>query len=157
VGVVFLVGCTRPSRQQTYDAIKSEIDRGQFDVALSHVNKVLPDRPAQDEWDWRFLFLKVRILVWRKESQEALRLLNQNLPKALESTEIAAQRRILQGSAYLAAQDFVHARQAFDDAEPMAANLPERIRCQLLIGEGHLEINQRSYSEARAHYQEALL
>lgn len=151
-----LNACRRELPQADHDRIRDEIDRGQFDAASADVDQVLRDRRANDEWSWRFRILKARILVSRRQSGEALRLLQDEVPPSLVAPDVLEQRKFFQGMAYLTAQDFTQARKAFLDAEPMAAGLTARIRCQLLIGEGHLEINEKNYAKAEAYYKEAM-
>jgi CHAT domain-containing protein/tetratricopeptide (TPR) repeat protein len=153
---VSVLGCTRESPQITYDRIKNEIDRGQFDVALKHVDHSIQGRATDDEWGWRFRILKARILVWRKQPNEALELLNQDVPPSLASTEIPEQRKVFQGLALRSAQRFAEARRAFDDADTMAVHLSPLIRCQLLIAKGALEINEKNFGRAKENYQTAL-
>ena len=147
-------GCRSP--ETSYEHIKNEIDHGQFDVALLHVDQALRHQSSNDELGWRIRILKARILVSRKQYREALALLEENPPANLASTEIPEQRKVFQGMAERAGQHFAEARKAFDEAESMAAHIAPSLRCQLLIAKGGLEIDEKNFAQAEADYKKAL-
>ncbi len=132
--------------QKSFDKIKDQIDNGQFATALAEVDRILQRPAANDEWEWRFRLLKARILVWRKQPEEVLSLLREEVPANLASTEIAEQRKLMQGMAHRAAQRFREAESAFDEAEKLAANLSPSVQCSLLIAKSGLEISQRRFA-----------
>jgi CHAT domain-containing protein/Flp pilus assembly protein TadD len=156
VAAAFLlaVGCRSP--QATYDGIKNQIDHGEFDAALMHVNQALRKQSTNSEWGWRFRLLKARVLVSRKEYKETLALLDQDVPPNLLSSDIAEQRKLFQGMAHRNAQNFVLARKAFDEAAAMASHLGPSARCQLLIAVGDLEVDEKNYAQAEQSYRNAL-
>ena len=100
--------------------------------------------------------LKANILVSRKQSQEALALLQDEVPPSLRFTDIPAEQKLYQGMAYRAAQRFLEAERAFDQADAIALNLPPSIKCRLLIARGGLEIEERKFAEAEMRYRDAL-
>lgn len=101
--------------------------------------------------------LKARILVWRKQSREALTLLEEDVPASLTLTDIPAQRKLYQGMAYGAAQQFLEAEKAFNEAEAMAVNLAPSMKCRVLVAKGHLQIEQKRFALAEANYRQALI
>src|SRR5262249_23361454 len=139
------------------DRINGEIEHGEYDSALTHLDQVLRRRSANDEWGWRFRLLKARVLVSRKESKEALELLAQEVPSNLASTDIDEQRKLFQGIAHRHAQRFAAATKAFAEAQALAGNLAPSIQGQLLVAQGDLEIDQKNYAQAEANYRKALV
>src|SRR5437899_3241408 len=141
-----LSACRNQSPQQSYDSIKVEVDRGNFDTALVRVDQILKRPPTSQEWDWRFRILKARILVWQKQSAAALSLLSENPSLELATTEIPEQRRFFQGMAYLTSQNFAEATKAFTEAEGMVARLSPLYKCQLFTAQGALDLDQKRYA-----------
>jgi CHAT domain-containing protein/Tfp pilus assembly protein PilF len=151
-----VAACSTQSQQSSYDRIKEEIGHGQLDSALKHIDQVAGRNPGQDEWGWRFRILKARILVLRRQPQQALALLTHEVPATLAATDIPELQKLTQGMAYRSAQNFALARRSFEEAEPMAAHLPASIRCELLIAEGNLAMDEKDHTRAGESYQAAL-
>jgi len=58
------ISCRSP--QTAYDAIKHEVDRGEFNSTLTQADAALRHYgPRNEEWEWRFRLLKARILLSR--------------------------------------------------------------------------------------------
>src|SRR5262249_14600909 len=112
-----LAGCDRASL--TYEGIRDEASRGQFELALTHVNQALQTHTANDEQSWRLKILKAQILLWRKQPDDALSVLRGEPPPSLARAETAGKRKILQGMAHRIAQRFAEADTAFAEAENM--------------------------------------
>jgi tetratricopeptide (TPR) repeat protein len=156
VTAALLSACRVESPQANYDRIRQEIGHGQLDAALQHLDQIIVRHSAKDEWGWRFRILKARILVLRKQPQEALTLLDPDVPVSLTPTEIPGLRKLTQGMAYRSAQHFAQARRSFEEAESMSGQLSPSVRCELLIAEGNLAIDERAYAQAGQRYGAAL-
>jgi len=152
---VALAGCGSP--QATYHRIEKEIDNGQYDAALTHVQKALAryNDPA-DEWTWRLGVLKARILVSRSQCKEALASLERDLPDGLAGTEVAGQRKLYQGIAHRCREQFAEAERDFNEAAALARSLSPRFKCVLLIASAALEFDEKKYDDAEASYKKAL-
>jgi len=95
--------------------------------------------------------------VWRKQYGEALALLHEDLPTSLASTEVAGQRKVIQGTAYRAAERFAEAEKAFDEAEAMMGGFAPLLQCQILIARGALQVDEKRYEQAEESYRLALI
>jgi len=100
--------------------------------------------------------LKARIYVSRDQSNEALALLDKDLPPALAKTDIAEQRRLYQGIAHRDGQHFLLAEKDFELAEEMVTALAPPFRYQLLVAKADLEVDENKQSEAETNYRKAL-
>jgi len=126
-------------------------------AAQQDVDRALREHaPQSEKWAWRFRLLKAQILVSQSAYKETLVLLNENLPVELASTEIAVQRKILQGIAHRYGQQFADADKDLEDAQIISNALPLEFLCRVLIARGDLEVDERKYVDAEASYQKAL-
>jgi CHAT domain-containing protein/Flp pilus assembly protein TadD len=149
------IGCRSP--ETAYDAIKHEVDRGEFNSTLTQADAALRHYGARNkEWEWRFRLLKARILLSRSQADEVLSLLGPEPPSELASTEIPEQRRLYQGIAHRYRQQFGDAERDFEEAERLAAPLAPRYSCQLLIARAALRVDEKKYDSAQADYRNAL-
>jgi CHAT domain-containing protein/predicted negative regulator of RcsB-dependent stress response len=150
-----LCGCQ--SRERRYQSIKEEINREEFESALRHVDAALaiPQRQG-DEWNWRLRILKARILVSRNQHNQALEVLDGDLPAAFAGTEIAEQRELYRGMAHRYGQEYALAERDFDHAEEIVNALSAPFQFQLLIARGDLEVDEKKYANAEIRYKRAL-
>jgi CHAT domain-containing protein len=100
--------------------------------------------------------LKARIHVSRNQYNEALAVLDKDLPPVLATTDIAEQRRLYQGIAHRGVQQFKLAEKDFDQAEEIVAALAPPFRYQLLVAKADLDVDENKYSEAETNYRKAL-
>jgi CHAT domain-containing protein len=150
-----VIGCGSP--ESTYNAIKRDVDRGEFNSTLTKTDEALRRYGARSqEWEWRYKLLKARILVSRSQAAEALSLLEPELPLALTSSEIPEQRKLYQGIAHRYNEKFQDAERDFEEAERLAEPLAPRYLCQLLIARAALWVDEKKYDSAQTDYREAL-
>jgi CHAT domain-containing protein/predicted negative regulator of RcsB-dependent stress response len=151
---VALFGCGSP--KASYHKIKKEVDAGEYDSALTHVESALRrDKGASDEWAWRLRVLKARILVSRSQCKEALATLDGNLPDILAATDVAEQQKLYQGIAHRCGQHFPEAERDFEEAAVLTRSLSPVFKCQLLIAKAALEFDEKKYEEAETSYKSA--
>ena len=155
LGGVCLLGCGSP--EATYERVRREVDRGEFNSTLTEVDKALR-RFGQNntEWEWRFRVLKARILVSRSQGEEALGILKPDLPAELSSTNIPEQRKLYQGIAHRYAQQFAASESDFRDAEILVQPLDAQHVCQFLVAQAALWVDEGKYDAAEANYERAL-
>ena len=150
----FLYGCT--SYEAVHNKIQKEVDNGDFNLALVDVDEALKKYAhSNDERTWRLRILKARILVSRSQYKDALELLRADLPPALDSTDLAEQRKLYQGIAHRGNQQFVDAARDFDQAERMVGTLAAKYKCQLYIAKAALQVDLKKYADAEASYNYA--
>jgi CHAT domain-containing protein len=126
-------------------------------LALAGVDKALEKYgDSGAEWSWRLRILKARILVSRSQNEDALKLLRDEVPPSLASTDLAEQRKLYQGIAHRGLQQFEEASQDFDDAEEMVRGLVPQYKCQLYLARAALQVDVKKYQEADASYKVAL-
>ncbi len=107
------------------------------------------------EWTWRFRVLQAEILVWRGSPQDSLTLLNEQLPSALQDSEVAVRRKIVLGMALDKLQ-----RQSDSQENLLAAQFSAETSYPRLLAEaeqalGNLQAHQGKFPEARIHFQRA--
>jgi CHAT domain-containing protein len=153
-----ICGChSAPRPDVAYERIKTEIERGELNIALEDANRAYNECAFKNtEWAWRFRILKAEILVSRSAYKETLELLDEELPSELRSTDVAAQKRVFQGIAHRYGQQFREAGRDFAEAEQIARALRPKFLCQVLIAKGALQVDQKEYPNAEATYKSAL-
>jgi CHAT domain-containing protein len=153
-----MCGChSAPRPAVAYERIKTEIERGELNIALEDADRAYNEYASKShEWAWRFRILKAEILVSRSSYKETLELLDEELPSELRSTDVAAQKKVFQGIAHRAGQQFGEAGRDFSEAEQIARALHPKFLCQILIAKGALQVDQKEYPNAEATYKSAL-
>jgi len=150
----FLYGCT--PYEAVHNKIQKEVDNGDFNLALVDVDEALKKYAhSNDERTWRLRILKARVLVSRSQYKDALELLRADLPSALDSTDLAEQRKLYQGIAHRGNQQFVDAERDFEQAEGMVGTLAAKYKCQLYIAKAALQVDLKKYADAEASYNYA--
>jgi CHAT domain-containing protein len=122
----------------------------QADHALAKYGRSSP------EWSWRFRIQKARILAYQSAYQEALDLLNGDLPPALALTDIGVRKNVVEGIAYRVGQKFDKSAAKFVIAEDLATRFQKQLLCEVLNAKGALQSNQKRYTDAQATYSRAL-
>lgn len=150
-----LIACRSP--ESDYQAIKQNVDRGEFNSTLAECDTALRRYGGRDDgWEWRFRLLKARILVSRSQGEEAFSVLGPEPPATLASTDIPEQRRLFQGIAHRYTQKFSDAEHDFAETEKLAASLAPRYTCQLLLARGALWVDEKKYESAEQDYRRSL-
>ena len=102
--LVCLAGCTHRTNQDPqalYDQIRLTFTHGQLVSAQEQAEKArLYFSNRDSQWESRFRFLEAEILVWRGLNQNALSLLNAELPASLAKGDLAIRQLLLRGIAY---------------------------------------------------------
>jgi CHAT domain-containing protein len=108
------------------------------------------------DWAWRFRVLKAQILVSRGSNEEALALLNEDLPPALANTEVAARRKMVQGLACDYSQQYASAEKYFSDAQQLASAYAPALLGDVATSRGGLEVHEEKYEEAESDFRQGL-
>jgi CHAT domain-containing protein/tetratricopeptide (TPR) repeat protein len=144
------------SPQAFYDQIELSFEHGDLNAAASDADRALLQYRANPEWLWRFRILKARVLVYQSASQEALTILQENLPSTLSSTDIAVRRSMVQGMAYRVAQDFDRSAERLVSAQDLASRNHPQLLCEVLNARAALDVSRKRYTDAEAAYSRAL-
>ncbi|MGB7282707.1 MAG: CHAT domain-containing tetratricopeptide repeat protein [Candidatus Acidiferrum sp.] len=152
------LGChSDPRPDELYQRINTEIQQGDLNSALRDSGKAYDRYANKDtEWAWRFRVQKAGILVSRSANAEALKILSEDLPSALKSTDIAFHRKLFQGIAHRAEQQFGEAKKDFDEAEKLSEPLGAKEIAEVLTARAALEIDELDYPHAQLDYDKAL-
>jgi CHAT domain-containing protein/Tfp pilus assembly protein PilF len=154
-----MFGCRSDAGPEAiYQRINTEIQHGDLNTALRD-SGVAYDRYAHRknvEWAWRFRVQKAGILVSRSAYKEALDILNEDLPPALKSTDIAFHRKLFQGIARRSQEQFTEATKDFDEAETLSQPLGAKTTAEVLTARAALEIDEQDYPDAELNYTRAL-
>ena len=144
------------SPQAFHDQIELSFEHGDLNAAASDADRALLQYRANPEWLWRFRILKARVLVYQSASQEALTILQENLPSSLASTDIAVRRNMVQGMAYRVGQDFNRSAERLVNAQDLASRNQPQLLCEVLNATAALDVSRKRYADAEAAYSRAL-
>jgi CHAT domain-containing protein len=109
------------------------------------------------EWGWRFRVLKAHILVLRGLNNEALLLLNGNLPPSLVQSDLPARQMLVRGMAQDYSQRLEESEKSLRLAEGLAQSKQPQLLGDVASAQGTLYVHQKRYADARAAYYKALL
>lgn len=151
-------GCRKAeTASETYERIVRTIDHGDLNTSLTDVEKALSNNVGNSvEWRWRFLILKARILISRSSFQDALKLLDEELPASLASSDVAVRKHLMEGIAYRNGQDFRKSEGHLEEALSSARSAQPKLECEVLRAIGELQVDEKKYPEADASFRRAL-
>jgi CHAT domain-containing protein/Tfp pilus assembly protein PilF len=154
---VLVLGCNRvAAREALYDRIVSEIQHGDLPSASADIEKGLQlYAPRSEEWSWRFRVLKAQVAVSQSKADDALALLQGDLPPKLLSSEVAVQKLRIEGIAYQLLQDFGKSKERFSQAEHVAEVSQPALLSDVLNSKGGLEFDEKQYPQAEASFLRA--
>jgi CHAT domain-containing protein/tetratricopeptide (TPR) repeat protein len=134
-----------------------QTQRGESDAALQGASRAYQKYAGKDAyWSWRFRVLKAHILFLRGSYQDALLLLNETPPAAINGTDVVVRQELVQGLAHAALNQFDDARKNFDDAVRTAGPHEADILGAVISARGNLEIDEFQYAEAEQDFHRAL-
>jgi CHAT domain-containing protein len=146
-----------PNPQVLSDQIDRDMWRGDVRAAAADADRALSSYHGTDPaWSWRFRILKARILVARSAPQDALAVLNAELPSSLATGELAVRKNMVEGMAQRVAQNFDKSEQKLRYAEVLASQSQMQLLCEVLNARGALQMAQRKHQEAHATFDRAL-
>ena len=108
------------------------------------------------EWAWRFRVLEAQVLISQSDGKGTLALLDEDLPAALASTEVAVQKKVFTGKAHTAGHQYSDAERDFEEAERIARSLRPNFVCQVLLEKATLQVEEKNFATAEADYKKAL-
>src|SRR5262249_5586850 len=147
----------RASNAQTYAAGRLYLDRGDLKQALVTVDSRLPVlSPAETYWYWKLATLKAEILMQQRHIEEALSLLEPELPPQLAGTDVDLRRRMTLGISYAYGLKFDRAERLLSEAETLAAAKYPELLGDVLLRQGTLALTRNRYEIAASRYQDAL-
>jgi len=158
--LAFGVGCGRRAKQDAakeYQDAWLKLKRGDLSGASAAAEAGLQSFPSTaSEWHWRFVLLKAEIDVRQRSAKEALVLLEPELPATLRAPDLAAWRKITQGTAEAFLLNFDRAKTLLDQAEQLAkANAPSLLG-EVALRRGTLAFLKDDSVAAKDAYRETL-
>src|SRR4029077_1901673 len=154
-------GCNHPKQffpEQSYRDLWLQLERGETVAALAGANAALQAIPSPDsERYWRFTVLKAEILQQQRLNNEALALLQPELPASLASSDVAVWRKTTQGAASSFQQRFTDAGRFFDEAEALARSNHSELLGSIALRKGTLSFLRGEFLAAQSEYRSALL
>jgi CHAT domain-containing protein len=133
------------------------LDRGDLKQALVTVDSRLPVlSPAETYWYWKLATLKAEILMQQRHIEEALSLLEPDLPPQLAGTDVDLRRRMTLGISYAYGLKFDRAERLLSEAETLAAAKYPELLGDVLLRQGTLALTRNQYEIAASKYQDAL-
>jgi CHAT domain-containing protein len=151
-------GC-HPQRtaDSTFQEIRQEVQRGQLDAALRDADAAYRKFDSKDtDTAWRFRVEKAHILHLQGLLNESLQLLENDVPRSLARTEIAARRAMVRGIDYTSLQRFDAAEKELKSAEEIARPDQPALSADVAQARGTLELTRKRYGEAADAFRHAL-
>jgi CHAT domain-containing protein len=140
-----------------YDDCWLKLNRGDLKGALAETETSLQSIPSrQDEWRWRFLVLKAEILVRQRFSEQALTILEPELPLALRTGDVEVWRKLTQGTAHAFLLHFDVAQELLTEAQSLASTNAPALTGEVALRQGTLDFLRGDTSGAGAAYRKAL-
>jgi CHAT domain-containing protein/Tfp pilus assembly protein PilF len=103
LAIASLVGCSRRDSEnpkELYRSARQLYEQGDLSGAISHARQAQASTIARDpQWAWRFRLLEATADVWQGGYEQALRLLNTDLPYPLAGGDLEIQQRMLRAIA----------------------------------------------------------
>jgi CHAT domain-containing protein len=133
-----------------------KLRRGGVSAALQGADLGLKQFPSKEsEWHWRFQYLEAEILDIQGKEQEALVLLEEELPPAFANSDLAVRRKATQGSAHISLFLMKEAEQDLVEAEALAKKYHPELLGDITLKHGTLQFTQGHGSAAETDYKKA--
>ncbi|HEY1800935.1 MAG TPA: CHAT domain-containing protein [Terriglobales bacterium] len=158
--LVCLSGCTHRAKQDPqalYDQIRLTFTHGQLITAQEQSEKAriyFSNRDSQ--WELRFRFLEAEILIWRGLSQNALGLLNADLPASLTNGDFAIRQSLLRGIAYARLGQLNEADDNLNKAKRLCSISHSKLQGELDRARGVVEVQKNNLDHAELFFRESL-
>jgi CHAT domain-containing protein/tetratricopeptide (TPR) repeat protein len=134
-----------------------KLRRGETPAALQEADQGLQWFSSEkSEWHWRFQILKAAILDVQGRERDALALLQEELPPALATSDLAVRRRYTQGSANSSLRLLKEADRDLTEAEALAKEYHPELLGEVALKYGTLQFWRGDTVAAEAAYKEAL-
>ena len=151
------VGCRHAlSPDAQFARIRDEMGHGRLDDALRDVDLASAEFQSNPRESARFRVLKAHVLLLRGSYNDALALLNPDLPPGLANSEVAVHRFMVEGLVFTFLQKYDQAGNPLSQAEALARSIGSGYLPDVKQSQGILQIMMGHYPEAEAAFNEAL-
>jgi CHAT domain-containing protein/Tfp pilus assembly protein PilF len=153
------LGCGRqpqPSPEALYESAHTEFEHGDLLAAQREAQAYQQYEQTKPEWAGRLRVLQAEVLLWRGMNQNAIVLLNPELPASLSSDEAAVRRKIIQGLACCSLEQFPQAEQYLAEAEKLASARQPKLLGEVALSRGTLLFRNNDLASAEHEFQRAL-
>jgi len=158
--ILSLVGCSHQARLRpdvAYRDARAKFERGELKEAFEAAESGAQRYAKRDlSRAYQFRVLAAEILVWQGKSKDALALLSEDLPRALENDEIAVRKKLVEGTADFFLQHFDESSQRLTEANILASEHHPDLLGDVAMAQGTLSVMRNNLQEAYAHYHAAL-
>jgi CHAT domain-containing protein len=153
--------CTRDSRysdpEETFQRARLDFIHGHLIRAQEEAGKAYQRFfPHNPEWGWRFRLLQGEILIWRGLSQDALSLLDSQLPFSLSKNDLQIKKYLLESLADGALRRLPEADQRLQQAALLCTVSGSELTAEVRAGRGILEVRRGKPEDAKQFFREAL-
>lgn len=100
--------------------------------------------------------MEAQVLISQSDDNGTLALLNEELPAALVSSEVAVQKQVFTGKAHTLRHQYPQAEKDFEEGERIARSLRPIFASQVLLEEATLQVEEKNFANAEVDYKEAL-
>ena len=112
--------------------------------------------PPEGYWYWKLIALKAEILLRERRTNDALALLQPDLPPGLAGTDVDLWRMMTLGIANAYALNYAQSKKLLDDAEILARTRHPEFLGEIALREGTLALTKSEYEVASSRYRAAL-
>jgi CHAT domain-containing protein len=154
------LGCNHSARENPealFDQIRLTFAHGQLMAAQQQSEKARLHYSNRDsQWESRFRFLEADILIWRGLSQEALVLLQPDLPAEFAKSDLDVRQHLLRGIAYARLGKFNEADDNFDQAAQLCSASHSSLGGELARARGVGEVQKNHLDRAELFFLQSL-
>jgi CHAT domain-containing protein len=143
--------------QKSFDRAYSDFVHGDMERSRSEADSAYHYFSGKNqEWAWKFRLLEANVLIWQGLSQPALALLNADLPAALLGGDLAIQKQMLEGLAYIRLGHMLDADRRLSEAERLCSSTNSIWTGEVAGVRGVYEVARDNLSDAQDHFRRSL-
>jgi CHAT domain-containing protein/tetratricopeptide (TPR) repeat protein len=158
VALFFPTACRQSETERAevqYSRIEELVLHGQLDAALTKANQAMREQ-SRPHWAARFRVEAAKIRQVQGQSDEVIRLLNQDWVPDSTDPDLTAQRLSLLSLAYARQGDSVRATKAIDEADQLKT-VSQSVRAEVLAARARLDLEEDNLIEAKSLFQRSLV
>jgi CHAT domain-containing protein len=155
--LLFWMGCMRHQDPQTFfDRALQAYQRGDITTAEQESDAgYRSSHTVSPEWAWKFTILKARVLHWKSQNDELLKLLASE-QEAVPPGNLTVLRLRYAAVAYVSLRNFAEAEKNLKQAEEICAAFDHPACAEVVSTRGRMEMEHGHYAQAQVVYQKAL-
>ena len=160
MAIASLVGCARrypENPKELYRSARQFYEQGDLSGSISQAQRAQASAIARDpQWAWRFRLLEATAEIWQGGYEQALQLLNTDLPSSLAGGELEIQQRMLRAIAEARLGEPEIARRELRRAKAVSDRTHSQQEAELLSISGLVALQNGEAAAADSMLRESL-